>query len=646
MPDQFDDQFVAFQSAVAGRYSLERELGRGGMGIVYLAREVRLDRLVAIKLLPHHAAGMRDRFLREARTAAKLSHPHVISIYAVEELDPFVFFAMAYVEGKTLTARVRERGPMTPSEAAKMLREVAWALAYAHEQGVIHRDVKPDNILLEEATGRALVADFGIAGLVKDASTWEGNSIAGTPEFMSPEAALGETIDHRSDLYSLGAVAFFALTGRLPFEARTISEVLAKQVSEPAPQVTSVAPGVPRRLGHIVDQCLAKDRQQRPQSAGQLGEQLSRNIEHRKDLPVALRAFVKHDGRIDGPGVLLYPFALQPITIGAAALFGMTAGFLTLATAMTAVPAAVLIARARRLLAAGFEHADLDVAFKTEIERGREERAFGAGHAPTRLEKLLGVGVVASAVATAGGLTGFLVLRTVVDTWSGASVFGTVTLVSWGGLLATGIAKLIMLQRRRDVDTEFWKKVWTGRLGRWMFRIARAFHPKRALPSAMTHRPTEMVIAMAADQLFEDLPKPAKKGLEDLPQVVARLEADARRMRARLEELQDTIIDEPQPVGGSADPKTSRLVAQLRVEREKVQGRLADAVAALETIRLSLLHLHAGKVTVRSLTTDLGRAREIAADVDRLMEGKREVEIVLKTPAVRRSDGQRVSGGS
>jgi hypothetical protein len=154
-----------------------------------------------------------------------------------------------------------------------------------------------------------------------------------------------------------------------------------------------------------------------------------------------------------------------------------------------------------------------------------------------------------------------------------------------------------------------------------------------------------MVIAMAADQLFADLPKQAKKGLDDLPDVVARLETDARRMRARLEELQDTIIDEPQPVGGNADPKTSRLVAQLRVEREKVQGRLADAVAALETIRLSLLHLHAGKITARSLTTDLGRAREIAADVDLLMQAKQEVEIVLKTPTVRRSDKQKVSDG-
>src|SRR3989454_6908722 len=166
-----DRLFLDFQAAVAGRYSLERELGRGGMGVVYLAREVRLDRSVAIKLLPPSKASdpkLRERFLREARTAAKLSHPNIIPIHAVEEIGGFVFFAMAYVEGETLTERVRRRGPLAPSEASRVLRDVAWALAYAHGQGVIHRDVKPDNILLE-SNGRVLVADFGIASVVAGA---------------------------------------------------------------------------------------------------------------------------------------------------------------------------------------------------------------------------------------------------------------------------------------------------------------------------------------------------------------------------------------------------------------------------------------------------------------------------------------------
>src|SRR5256712_11269194 len=200
MPDQPDRLFIELQAVLAGRYSLERELGRGGMGVVYLAREVRLDRPVAIKLLPPGKAGdenLRDRFLREARTAAKLSHPHIIPIFTVDEVGDFVFFAMAYVDGETLTERVRRRGPLAPSEAARVLREVAWALAYAHSQGLVHRDVKADNIMLETATGRAPVADFGIAGLVRGAAALAGAAGGRPPEFLSPEPAPGGPGDGR-----------------------------------------------------------------------------------------------------------------------------------------------------------------------------------------------------------------------------------------------------------------------------------------------------------------------------------------------------------------------------------------------------------------------------------------------------------------
>src|SRR2546430_4824427 len=261
-----DRLFLDFQSAIAGRYSLERELGRGGMGVVYLAREVRLDRPVAIKLLPPSKASdpkLRERFLREARTAAKLSHPNVIPIHAVEEIAEFVFFAMAYIEGETLTERVRNRGPLAPSEASRVLRDVAWALAYAHAQGVIHRDVKPDNILLENG-GRVLVADFGIASVVAGAGALSTGEVVGTPEFMSPEQALGEAVDARSGLYSLGIVGYFAFSGTLPFEADKATEVLAQQVTQPAPPPGSVAPLVPRRLAQPIDPCLAKDPAERP----------------------------------------------------------------------------------------------------------------------------------------------------------------------------------------------------------------------------------------------------------------------------------------------------------------------------------------------------------------------------------------------
>src|SRR6266849_5914627 len=389
-----DRLFLDFQSSIAGRYSLERELGRGGMGVVYLAREVRLDRPVAIKLLPPSKASdprLRERFLREARTAAKLSHPNIIPIHAVEEIGEFVFFAMAYIEGETMTERVRRRGPLAPSEASRVLRDVAWALAYAHGQGVIHRDVKPDNILLEN-NGRVLVADFGIASVVAGAGALSTGEVVGTPEFMSPEQALGEAVDARSDLYSLGIVGYFVCSATLPFEAEKANDVLAKQVTEPAPPLSAVAPLTPRRLAQAIDRCLAKDPTDRLDGPAALAEQLSHALEQRRELPVALRAFVKHDARLDGSGVLLYPFAMLIATPLVGFWTGSVAtGFVTLVAGYSLVPLGVLINRARRLLNAGFGHSDIGVAFKAEIERSREERSFGLGHGggPSWFERAL-----------------------------------------------------------------------------------------------------------------------------------------------------------------------------------------------------------------------------------------------------------------
>src|SRR5690349_9129173 len=622
-----DRLFVDFQAAIAGRYSLERELGRGGMGVVYLAREVRLDRPVAIKLLPPSKASdphLRERFLREARTAAKLSHPNIIPIHAVEEIGEFVFFAMAYIDGETLTQRVRNRGPLAPSEASRVLRDVAWALAYAHAQGVIHRDVKPDNILLE-SNGRVLVADFGIASVVAGAGALASGEVVGTPEFMSPEQALGEVVDARSDLYSLGIVGYFACSAALPFEAEKATDVLAKQVTEPAPPLSAIAPLVPRRLAQAIDRCLAKAPEDRPDGPAALAEQLSHALEQRRELPVALRAFVKHDARLDGSGVLLYPFAMLIVT----PLFGfwtgsVMVGFATLVSGYTLVPLGVLVNRARRLLNAGFGHSDIGVAFKAEIERSREERSFGQGHrgGPSILERVLrwigGVGV-GTAFVTLMVSTGDPMLL-----WT----FGASLTVGLGA----GVGALSMLQRRRDVDAEFWGRLWAGRLGRWLFGVARMFTGTKALPASLTHRPTELALGMAAEQLFDTLPKETRRQLRDLPDVVHRLEEDAQRMRARHEELQEALADVGQR--GSPDPaigaRHDRIVADLSAEREKVQQRLKDAVAALETIRLNLLRLHAGTGTVQSLTTDLGLARNVAEEISAQVEGYREVERELQ----------------
>ncbi|MSR05835.1 MAG: serine/threonine protein kinase [Gemmatimonadetes bacterium] len=614
MTAPYDDLFISFQTALAGRYSLERELGRGGMGIVYLAREVRLDRPVALKLFPPALAAqpnLRERFLREARTAARLSHPHIVQIYTVDEVGQFVFFAMAYIDGETLGARVQRRGPMAPSEAARALREVAWALGHAHEQGVIHRDVKPDNILLEAATVRAMVADFGIAGSKQEAGSQTTGEVIGTPEFMSPEQAGGEQVGAQSDLYSLGVVAFYALSGRVPFTGAKSADILAKHMTQPAPPIIEQAPSTPRRVARIVDACLAKDPAERPAGAALLAEQLALAIEHRKNLPVALRAFVKHDGRIDGPGVILVTPLLAAAAVAAGSVFDAVGALTTFYGGAAFITAVVLTARARKLLKSGFEHGDLAVAYKAEIERGKEERAFSAGFCPSTLERVTKLG---GFVGIGGGA-----LTLAIAAWLGLVEpdWTVLTAAAWLGMAAgmtSTIVHLAQLQRRRDVDTEFWGKLWTGRIGRFLIRVARALLPKHAIPSAMTHRPTELAIAMAAEQLFADLPKATRKQLGDLPNVVNRLEADAQKMRARLEELQELAGDS----------------AELRGLRDTVQKRLTDTVTALETVRLGLLRLRSGVGSIESMTTGLVAAREVGDAVERLLAGQKEVEETLR----------------
>ena len=634
-----DPLFLAFQSAVAGRYSLDRELGRGAMGVVYLANEVDLDRPVAIKLLPPDRAAnprLRARFLQEARTAAKLSHPNIIPIHAVDENGGFVFFAMAYVDGETLAERVRERGPLPPSEAARLLREVAWALAHAHAHGVVHRDVKPDNILLERGSGRALVADFGIAAAEEGAA----GEITGTPEFMSPEQALGKTVDARSDIYSFGATAYFAISGRLPFTGRTPTEVLAKQVNVAPPPLTAAAGGLPRRLAQAVERCLAKRPEHRPQSAEILGEQLGAALEQRRELPVALRAFVKHSSRLDGPGVLVYPWALFFGALGVGQLAQSPTAFLaTLAGGITVVPLGVLMHRARRLLKMGFGHADIGPAFAAEIERGREERAVDAGVGPSLAERALRVGSVLGLGAFAAGLAFGLQ-----SDWGMGQTGSVIALI---GALASGgggIGALILLHRRRDVDAEAYGNLWTGTVGRVLFRLARLVTPRRLIAASSTHRPTELSIGMAAEQLWETLPKETRQELRDLPDAIHRLEADAQRLRKRYDELAEAVAratgggaegDEAERTATSTDlmaDAEEEALAAARAERDAVRSRMQRTVAALESIRLNLLRLHAGSGTVESITTDLGIAFEAAKEVEGLLEARQEVDDVLRGP--------------
>ena len=260
MPDELRSRLLA---AVGTRYEILDEIGRGGMGVVFRARDVRLRRSVAIKLLPPELAfrdEVRSRFLREAQTAAQLSHPNVVPIYSVDEVDGLVFFVMALVEGESLGTHLKREGRVPIDFARRVLRDVADALAYAHGRAIVHRDIKPDNILMDRVTGRTLVSDFGIARAAEGDSRLTATGIAvGTPAYMSPEQAIGERdIDGRSDQYSLGVVGYHMLTGELPFLATNTPAMLMKHINQPPRPIRALRPDLPVGLERAIERAMAK----------------------------------------------------------------------------------------------------------------------------------------------------------------------------------------------------------------------------------------------------------------------------------------------------------------------------------------------------------------------------------------------------
>ena len=272
------------QEALGGTYTIEGEIGRGGMGVVYRARDERLQRRVAIKVLPPELAfqeEIRARFTREAQTAAKLSHPHVVPIFDVGQSEDLVYFVMGYVDGESLAGRIKRRGQLPAEEVRRIMKETADALSAAHALSIIHRDIKPDNILLDGTRGRVMVTDFGIAKALQGGSgatlTSAGVAI-GTPSYMSPEQAAGEKeIDGRSDLYSLGIVAYQMCVGQPPFAAPTVAGILMKQITEPAPMVTETREDIPEDLSLAVARCLEKD----PENRWPTADALRRSLESR-----------------------------------------------------------------------------------------------------------------------------------------------------------------------------------------------------------------------------------------------------------------------------------------------------------------------------------------------------------------------------
>ena len=274
-----------------GRYEVKGELGRGGMATVYRAYDPSFEREVAIKVLPRellHDPQFRDRFRREIKTIASLEHPAIVPVYDVGEEDGLPYFVMRYMPSGSVT-QVDEKGKFSLEDAARIIERLSGALAYAHRNGLIHRDLKPDNILFD-SNADPFISDFGVAKITDSATNMTGSGIIGTPAYMSPEQAQGDKIDNRSDIYGLGVIIFQMLSGHQPYEATTPMGVAVKHITDPVPEILKINPDLPQKTDNIIKTAMAKDPGLRYQTATELAQALTEAAFGKKVAPKAGKA--------------------------------------------------------------------------------------------------------------------------------------------------------------------------------------------------------------------------------------------------------------------------------------------------------------------------------------------------------------------
>jgi eukaryotic-like serine/threonine-protein kinase len=287
-PTSADWEHEQIVKHLGAQFQVVREIGRGGMGVVFLARDIALHRLVAIKVLRHEFTSSdehRERFRREARLTARLSHPNIVPVHSFGEIGgdasnfenaPLVYIVMKYVHGESLAERMRREKRLPAAEVQRVLRDLAVALDSAHRDGVVHRDLKAENILIERGSGRAMLTDFGVALLRSlDPIHTDALRVFGTPHYMSPEQAAGELdIDGRSDLYSLGVLAYYMLSGTLPFDGASFEALAARHIAEEHVPLATLVPNMPAELCAAIEQCLLKQRDERWRSGRELADAL------------------------------------------------------------------------------------------------------------------------------------------------------------------------------------------------------------------------------------------------------------------------------------------------------------------------------------------------------------------------------------
>ena len=493
------------------RYALERELGRGGMGTVYLARDLRLDRPVALKvLLPEFASqtGLRDRFLQETRTAASFSHPNIVPVYAVEEGDDYLAYAMGLVEGETLTQRVGRAGPLPVRELVRVVQNVGYALAYAHGRGVVHRDIKPDNVMLERATGRALVLDFGISRsmthVVHASSLTRVGEVVGTPEYMSPEQASGDVVDGRSDLYALGLTAYYAATGETAMTGESTQKILVRQLTERVAPLMQLRPDLPPALAGAIDRCMEKDPAHRFPTAEALVEEIDAAQLAEPEIPLPIRLFAGELSALSFAviGILVITWLMvrmqQDANMSLVDILLPVVGLLAVLFARTLTT----MSEGRRLAETGFSTGDVGNGLaRVMAERARRREELRADSNTQRRRRST---IIWGAVMLVSSL---VMMRAA---WSmrvpiGPRQFATPPaglLLVFSGLAMLGMSLVLLLRSpfRMSPGERLFRVVWLGPVGRLFVWLAMRGVSSRPAPlrfAPTTAPPTPRVVTAA-----------------------------------------------------------------------------------------------------------------------------------------------------
>ncbi len=614
--------------ALGDAYTIEGEIGRGGMGVVYRARDERLQRRVAIKVLPPELAfqqDIRQRFTREAQTAARLSHPHIVPIHSVGEGQNLVYFVMGYVDGESLAARIRRRGPLPVEEVRRIMKETADALGAAHALSVIHRDIKPDNILLEGTRGRVMVTDFGIAKALSTASgaTLTGVGVAiGTPAFMSPEQAAGErNIDGRSDLYSLGVVTYQMLTGKLPFNAPSVAGILMKQITEAAPDIRRSRPDIPEDLALAVARCLEKD----PESRWPTADALRRALETRN-----VGDYQPTSARRAGP----------------AGQRGSEPGF---GRSSSRVPA--LRSRGNRPLGAGaaspprLPEGPLSRSQRREVRRERQDLEIPDTGEPKIIQKVRGQ--FASWAAVSAGCMGINVATGLDHPWFLFPMFGMgIGLMrNYATLWSAGYSWRDVLKRPPAPDAV--ETTMIGGKAPRQLPLPNVEEYGSQLPAVLqVHGDRQAIL-----KLMSKLPASERKMLPEVQQTVDALYSRATDLAKTLHAMDSNLdtdglaaIDER--IAGLSrepdDPERARrlsllerqrqTISDLRGRRSQVAGHLESCVLAMQNVRFDLLRLRSAGVAavLGDLTQATQQARSLSRDVDNVIAAAGEIREVMK----------------